>query len=170
MPKILTQRGTSASRLTVGKVELQPNFPHTVPGRAEFSIIGRDMDETVMTALAKSCRASLERAAANNGLALEISEASWLAPTPCHAEIIAAFQRQATILGIGAPIMPSGAGHDTQVMAQLAPAGMIFIASTGGVSHAPEEHSAWPDVEAGANLLLHTLLDVANLEIRDMQR
>ena len=166
VPKILAQHGTPASRLTVGKVELQPNFPHTVPGRAEFSIIGRDMDEAVMTALADACRASLQRAAANNGLALEIGEASWLAPTPCHAEIVAAFQRQAMALGLDAPIMPSGAGHDTQVMAQLAPAGMIFVASTGGVSHAPEEHSHWPDIEAGANLLLNTLLDVARLGMR----
>jgi N-carbamoyl-L-amino-acid hydrolase len=46
-------------------------------------------------------------------------------------------------------------------MAELTKAGMIFVASRGGISHAPEEHSDWPDIEAGANLLLHTLLEVA---------
>jgi len=163
VPEILTRHGTPASRLTVGKVALQPNFPHTVPGRVEFSIVGRDMEEPVMAALATACRGALDSAAERNGLDLEIGEASWLTPTPCHDEIVAAFTRQAAALGLEAPVMPSGAGHDTQMMAQLAPAGMIFVASRGGISHAPEEHSDWPDIEAGANLLLHTLLDIARL-------
>ena len=163
VPAILAQHGTTASRLTVGKVDLEPNFPHTVPGRAEFSIVGRDMDEDVMTDLAKACRAALAAAAQRNSLTMEISETSWLSPTPCHADIIAAFERQAAALGLAAPVMPSGAGHDTQVMAQLTKAGMIFVASRGGVSHAPDEHSDWSDIEAGTNLLLHTLLDVASL-------
>jgi len=162
VPEILATHGTQASRLTVGKVELQPNFPHTVPGRAEFSIVGRDMDETVMSALADACRAALTVAAERNGLGLEIGEASWLAPTPCHPDIVAAFARQAAVLGLDAPVMPSGAGHDTQLMAQLTKAGMIFVASRGGISHAPDEHSDWPDIEVGANLLLNTLLDVAS--------
>lgn len=161
IPQILERQGTAASRLTVGKVELQPNFAHTVPGRAEFSIVGRDMDEAVMRGLAGACRESLEAAARAHSLSLELREASWLAPTPCHPAIIEAFARQATKLGLDAPVMPSGAGHDTQLMAQLTRAGMIFVASTGGVSHAPDEHSDWADIEAGANLLLHTLLEVA---------
>lgn len=163
VPDILSRHGTPASRLTVGKVDLEPNFPHTVPGRAEFSIVGRDMDEDVMTALAKACRAALTAAAERNGLTLDIGETSWLGPTPCHADIIAAFERQAAALGLAAPVMPSGAGHDTQVMAQLTRSGMIFVASRGGVSHAPEEDSDWSDIEAGSNLLLHTLLDLAGL-------
>jgi len=161
VPAILSRHGTPASRLTVGKVDLHPNFPHTVPGHAEFSIVGRDMAEEVMTALAEACRAALAVAARRNGLTLEISETSWLAPTRCHPEIVAAFSRQAEALGLEAPVMPSGAGHDTQMMAQLTRAGMIFVASTAGISHAPEEHSRWPDIQAGANLLLHTLLEVA---------
>ena len=164
VPAILAKRGTPVSRLTVGKVELQPNFPHTVPGRAEFSIVGRDMEEAIMTDIADACRAALSAAAAANGLNLTINEISWLPPTPCHPNLVAAFARQATALGLDAPIMPSGAGHDTQTMAQLCKAGMIFVASRGGVSHAPEEHSEWPDIEAGCNLLLHTLLDVAESE------
>lgn len=165
VPGVLARHGTPASRLTVGKVDLQPNFPHTVPGRAEFSIVGRDMDEEVMTAMAAACRGVLANAAERNGLTFEIGETSWLAPTPCHADIVEAFVRQAAALGLDAPVMPSGAGHDTQVMAQLTRSGMIFVASRCGISHAPEEHSDWPDIELGANLLLHTLLDVASLEL-----
>jgi N-carbamoyl-L-amino-acid hydrolase len=56
--------------------------------------------------------------------------------------------------------MPSGAGHDAQSIALLAPVGMIFVPSIGGISHAPEEHTAPGDVTNGANVLLHTLLAI----------
>jgi N-carbamoyl-L-amino-acid hydrolase len=168
IPAILARHGTPASRLTVGKVELHPNFPHTVPGHAEFSIVGRDMDEAVMTALAGACRAALAAAAERNGLDLKTVETSWLAPIRCHPEVVEAFARQAAALGLEAPVMPSGAGHDTQMLAQLTRAGMIFVASTGGISHAPEEHSRWSDIEIGANLLLRTLLDLAGLPAGDV--
>ena len=162
IPAIIERSGTPATRLTVGKVELSPNFPHTVPGRADFVLIGRDLDAAVMTALAEDCRARLQDAARDHGLELSVREASWLAPTPCDREIVAAFRRQARRLGIDAPLMPSGAGHDTQVMAGLTRAGMIFVPSRQGVSHAPEEHTDWAHVETGCNLLLHTMLDLAD--------
>ena len=161
IPDIIENVGTPHSRLTVGKVDLHPNFPHTVPGRAEFAIIGRDMDGAVMTAMAGACRDRLDAAARNHDLEIAVREASWLEPTPCHGEIIAAFKRQARKLGIDAPVLPSGAGHDTQMMARLTRAGMIFVPSSHGVSHAPEEHTDWGDIETGCNLLLHTMLDVA---------
>lgn len=162
IPDIVESVGTPQTRLTVGKVDLHPNFPHTVPGRAEFVIIGRDMDGAVMTAMAAACRDRLDAAARNHDLEIAVREASWLEPTPCHADIIDAFRRQARKLGIDAPVMPSGAGHDTQMMARLTRAGMIFVPSTHGVSHAPEEHTDWAHIETGCNLLLHTMLDVAD--------
>ena len=57
--------------------------------------------------------------------------------------------------------MPSGAGHDTQFLTEITRAGMIFVPSVGGVSHAPDEWTQWSDVETGANVLLHTLLEFA---------
>jgi len=161
IPAMIDEVGTRASRLTVGRVDLLPNYPHTVPGRAEFVIIGRDMDEAVMRALADACRQRLEAAARIHGLELSVKEASWLPPTPCHSDIIEAFDRQAARLGIETLTLPSGAGHDTQMMADLTRAGMIFVPSRHGVSHAPEEHTEWQDIETGCNLLLHTMLDVA---------
>jgi N-carbamoyl-L-amino-acid hydrolase len=54
--------------------------------------------------------------------------------------------------------MPSGAGHDAQMMAQLTPMGMIFVPSVDGVSHSPKELTAWQDCANGANVLLHAVL------------
>lgn len=162
IPAIIDEAGTTATRLTIGKVNLHPNYPHTVPGCAEFAVIGRDMDEAVMSALAGVCRRRLESAARAHGLELSVEEASWLPPTPCHPEIMAAFRRQAGKLGLEALSLPSGAGHDTQMMAGLTRAGMIFVPSRRGVSHAPDEHTEWQDIEAGCNLLLHTMIDIAD--------
>jgi N-carbamoyl-L-amino-acid hydrolase len=54
--------------------------------------------------------------------------------------------------------LPSGAGHDAQVMAKLGPMGMIFIPSVNGISHSPKELSHWPDCANGANVLMETIL------------
>jgi len=61
-------------------------------------------------------------------------------------------------LGLSTKSLPSGAGHDAQDMARVAPTGMIFIPSVGGISHAPKEFSRPKDVENGANVLLETVL------------
>lgn len=161
IPRLIAEAGTEQSRLTIGKVDLKPGFPHTIPGEASFSLIGRDTSEDVMRALAEACRASIAAAAHNHGLDWTHQEHSWLAPSPCHPEIVAAFERQAKALGLNALRMPSGAGHDTQCMSELTRAGMIFVPSVGGISHSPEEWTDWADIEQGVNLLLHTLLQLA---------
>jgi len=115
----------------------------------------------VMQALAEACRAALTQAAENHGLVLETREVSWLAPKRCHPEVITAFRAQAERLGIETLTMPSGAGHDTQLMSEITRAGMIFVPSIGGVSHAPQERTDWADIETGSNLLLHTILALA---------
>jgi N-carbamoyl-L-amino-acid hydrolase len=61
-------------------------------------------------------------------------------------------------LGLSHQLMPSGAGHDAQGIARIAPMGMIFIPSVGGISHSPKEYSHPEDITNGANVLLHTVL------------
>ena len=56
--------------------------------------------------------------------------------------------------------MPSGAGHDAQNMARIAPTGMIFVPSVGGISHSPKEYARPEDMANGANVLLHTILKI----------
>jgi N-carbamoyl-L-amino-acid hydrolase len=60
--------------------------------------------------------------------------------------------------GYSFKLMPSGAGHDAQDLAQICPVGMIFVPSVGGISHAPREFSDPMEIEKGANVLLHALL------------
>jgi N-carbamoyl-L-amino-acid hydrolase len=162
LDRIIAAHGTPSSRLTVGKVEVRPGFPHTVPGEAEFSLIGRDMDEAKMRSLADACLACMKAVAQECRLELACQEQSWLSPTRCHPDITNAFAQEASLLEMDYTVMPSGAGHDTQFLAQIARAGMIFIPSGGGISHSPAEWSDWADIEKGANLLLHTMWRLAN--------
>ena len=76
---------------------------------------------------------------------------------PMIREVIDA---QAKKLGYTTKSLPSGAGHDAQEMARIAPMGMIFIPSKDGISHAPEEYSSPEAIAKGANVLLHTLLEL----------
>jgi len=161
IPGIIETVGGEQARITIGKVELCPNFPHTIPGRATFSIIGRDTEKTVMLRMAEACRVELEATASAHRLRLALEEQSWLDPTSLDTALVDRLAATSRDLGYRTITMPSGAGHDAQTMQQVCPAGLIFVPSTGGISHAPEEHTPWPDIGRGANLLLHALIQLA---------
>jgi N-carbamoyl-L-amino-acid hydrolase len=161
IPRIIDEDGTDRSRLTVGKVELKPGNPHTIPGEALFTLVGRDTEESVMEALGNSCRKSLSAIARRHKLMFEYEQISWLRPRACHPEMVELLERQAHDLALRCHRMPSGAGHDTQFMVEITKAGMLFVPSVGGVSHSPDEWTHWTDVEAGANVLLKAAVELA---------
>ena len=162
IPRIIDEDGTDRSRLTVGKVELKPGNPHTIPGEAIFTLVGRDSDEQIMHELGQACRKALSAIARRHNLMFEYEQTSWLSPVLCDVEIVEVFERHAERMGIAWQRMPSGAGHDTQFMTEIAQAGMIFVPSVGGVSHAPDEWTHWHDVEIGSNLLLQAALELSS--------
>ncbi|TVQ56973.1 MAG: Zn-dependent hydrolase [Rhodobacteraceae bacterium] len=149
---ILAEAGGPDTRLTVGKVALAPNFPHSIAGEAVFTIIGRDPDEAVMRRLAERCRVGIAAAAAAHGLAAAVEERSWLSPARLDAAVAEGLAQDAAASGLPWRRMVSGAGHDAQTMARRFPSGLIFAPSIGGVSHAPEEDTAWADVVAAAQI------------------
>ncbi|MBK5951033.1 Zn-dependent hydrolase [Rhodobium orientis] len=158
IPALIERFGTEESRVTIGKVDVQPNFAHTIPGVAEFSVILRDTSGEVMRALRDAVVADVEAAATAHGLVHEIVEKSWLAPVALDAGLQEMLMGEADKLGLDFLSMPSGAGHDAQTMQSLAPSGLIFIASRAGISHAPAEWSDGADIEKGAQLMLNALL------------
>ncbi len=82
-------------------------------------------------------------------------------PVRMSPRIQAAIEATAAELGLRTRRMPSGAGHDAQILAAVTDAGMIFVPSQGGRSHRPDEWTDWPALERGANMLLGTLLRLA---------
>ena len=88
IPRIIAENGTERSRLTVGKVELKPGSPHTIPGEAIFTLVGRDSSAEVMRELCDICRRALSAIARRHNLMFEYEQVSWLDPKPCSKEII----------------------------------------------------------------------------------
>ena len=103
--------------------------------------------------------------AARNGTTIELQQyyVSRAAPTDERLRRLVADASEA--LGLSTLSMPSGAGHDAQSIALLAPVGMIFIPSVDGISHSPDELSRPSDIEAGANVLLQTVLATDALDL-----
>lgn len=161
IPRIIDENGTDRSRLTVGKAELKPGNPHTIPGEVMFTLVGRDSSMDTMKTLADACRRVLSSIARRHGLMFEYEQTSWLEPMACSENIVELLERKAVDFDFSYERMPSGAGHDTQFLTHITDAGMIFVPSVGGVSHAPDEWTHWSDVEAGSNLLLSAMLELA---------
>jgi len=83
-------------------------------------------------------------------------------PVPLDDRIREVIRNSATGLGLSSVDIPSGAGHDSQNMALLVPTAMLFVPSRDGRSHSPAEHTDPADVVAGADVLLATLLRLAD--------
>lgn len=160
VPRIIAEHGTRFSRITIGKLEIHPNFPHTIPGAADCVINIRDTDIDAMREMAEAVRRIAADSARTRGLELEIEEKSWLTPVQLDRELVAMMARQAEALGLEYRIMPSGAGHDAQTMQSLCPSALIFVPSRGGISHSPDEWTDWKDIERGANLYLAALMEL----------
>jgi N-carbamoyl-L-amino-acid hydrolase len=86
---------------------------------------------------------------------------SEIAPVQCASGVIRAIEQACAELKIKTTHMHSGAAHDAQIIASIAPAGMIFVPSKEGRSHSAAEWTAWDNIEAGANTLLQTLINLA---------
>ncbi|RTE86759.1 MULTISPECIES: Zn-dependent hydrolase [Gammaproteobacteria] len=160
--RIIDEWGTDMSRITVGKVDLKPGYPHTVPGEVIFTIVGRDMSEDVMKALSEACERTLRAISRRHRLHFEYDEVSWLGPNYCAPSMIDLMEIKAKERGWEYKVMPSGAGHDVQFFTHITESGLIFIPSVGGVSHAPDEWSHWHHIEMGTNLLLDCAIERAS--------
>ncbi|MBZ0162927.1 MAG: Zn-dependent hydrolase [Notoacmeibacter sp.] len=158
---IIAANGTKDSRITIGKVDLSPNFPHTVPGKAECTVNIRDTDPSAQERLTGRVEEAARNAARNAGLKIEIAQISWLDPVRLDEGLLSLLREEADALGYGNVVMASGAGHDAQTMQSLCASGLIFVPSIGGISHSPEELTRWEDIEKGAQLMLNALARLA---------
>ncbi|MEN3791654.1 Zn-dependent hydrolase [Fulvimarina sp. MAC3] len=161
LPALISSLGTEATRITIGHVELEPNFPHTIPGSAGFTIILRDADAASMQRLASALETSLCESAARHRLKHRLDAITWLDPVRLDAGLADIVQAAAVRLSLSYRLMESGAGHDAQTMQTLCPSALIFVPSVDGISHAPEEQTEWQAIIKGANLLAAALFELS---------
>ena len=157
----IVKKGSGRSVTNFGRIELQPGVSNIVPARAVLLQEMRELDPKILARLERECRRLCLAIARRRGLRVEIEPLSRTEPARCAPGVLAAVERACATLRLKSRRMPSGAGHDAQNLASVTAAGMLFIPSKGGRSHRPDEMSDWKAIERGANVLLHTLLDLA---------
>jgi len=143
---------------TVGQIEVFPNAHNVVPGLVRLSVELRDLSAEKIARLGDEFKQRAEEIARQTGTEVQIKKVDHDPPAMADPEIQAKIEQAAAGLGLKTMRLASGAGHDAQWMARLAPMGMIFIPSIGGISHSPKELTSWLDCANGANVLLATVL------------
>jgi beta-ureidopropionase / N-carbamoyl-L-amino-acid hydrolase len=151
---------------TVGRLEVFPNAPNVVPGRVLLSVEFRDLSAETIAALGAETAARLQQIARATGTEISMVRALHDDPALADVRIQQQIEAAAATLGLKTMHLPSGAGHDAQNLAKLAPMGMIFIPSIGGISHSPQELSRWSDCANGADVLLRTVLRVDRSDLQ----
>src|ERR671933_1707627 len=142
---------------TVGQLDLEPGGINIIPGRVEFSLDLRDIDEAVRDGAEERIRERAYRICEERGVKLDVEILQRLAPVPCSEGVRGAARESCEELGLEPFELASGAGHDGMQLAELCPIGMIFVRSKDGLSHNPDEWSSKEDCAAGANVLYNTL-------------
>jgi N-carbamoyl-L-amino-acid hydrolase len=148
---------------TVGRLEVAPNAPNVIPGSVRLTIELRDLSAEKLARLADEIQARGRSIASATRTTIEIKSLSRNPPAAASSIVQDTIERACATLGLRTTRLPSGAGHDAQMMAQLAPMGMIFVPSVGGISHSPKELTRWEDCTRGADVLLRTVLDADRL-------
>jgi len=146
---------------TVGRLELTPNLVNVVANSATLTVDLRNTDESELQraeALLASRLAELEAA---EGVTIARRTLARFEPVDFDPAMIDTVEATARTLGYSTQRMPSGAGHDAQMLARVCPTAMIFTPSVHGLSHNIAEYTAPADLERGANVLLHVLLAAA---------
>ena len=146
---------------TVGRIEARPGAPNVIPGEVIMSLELRDLSGEKIQSLYEKIENEAQAIAERTGTKISFSAIDAMAiPAPTDTGIRNFIDESAKELGLSTLFMPSGAGHDAQDMAKIAPTGMIFIPSVGGISHSPKEYSRPEDITNGVNVLLHTILKI----------
>jgi len=143
---------------TVGRIQAFPGAYNVVPGKVTTSLGLRDLDAAKVQMLFEKIQDEVRQIETATGTKFEFKQINATPPAPTDARIRRAIDESAKQLGFTTKLMPSGAGHDAQEIANLCPVGMIFVPSRDGISHSPREFSTPADITNGTNVLLHTLL------------
>jgi N-carbamoyl-L-amino-acid hydrolase len=144
---------------TVGRINVQPNLVNVVPSRVVMTIDLRNTSERVLVEAETRLATFLEELATSEGVEITTRSLARFEPVVFDAGMVDTVERSASRLGYSTRRMPSGAGHDAQMLARICPTAMVFTPSVNGLSHNIAEFTEPADLEAGANVLLQVLLD-----------
>jgi N-carbamoyl-L-amino-acid hydrolase len=145
----------------IGSMQFHPGGVNVIPGRAQFTLEVRHLDERVLGEAVRAFGTRLERICAEEGCRAEVELLSSVPPAPMDANVMEALEQACTELGKRPAKLSSGAGHDAAVLSRHVPSGMLFVPSVGGVSHSPRETTSDEHLVLGARALLQGVRAVA---------
>jgi len=149
---------------TVGEIHNSPNSRNIIPDRVLFTLDIRSWDDALVGRAVEEIKKDFQRISETRGCPVRVEEVWKIGPTAFDQRLVARVEEIAQKLGYPRHSMVSGAGHDAAYMNRVGPTAMIFVPSIDGRSHVEVENTRWEDCEAGANVLLHCLLQSANLD------
>lgn len=162
--RALAQRFGGNQVCTVGKIDVHPNLTNVVPSRVTLTLDVRNTDEAVLQKAEQEiidfCRDLAER----EQVSIERRTLARFEPVTFDERVVDMVEKAARARGNTVQRMPSGAGHDAQMIARMAPAAMIFVPSHKGLSHNVAEHTDEADLVAGANILLDVMLQLTETQ------
>lgn len=147
---------------TVGSIEFKPNLINVIPNEVRLTVDLRNTDEARLQEAEAALAEFLDKLSASEGLKVSRRALARFEPVAFDPDMVARVERTARELGHSVRRMPSGAGHDAQMLARMCPTSMIFVPSVGGISHNVTEFTHPEHLEAGANVLLRTLMELAD--------
>lgn len=148
-------------RGTVGCLSVHPDSRNVIPGQVTMTVDLRAADDTVLGAMDAALHAACTDLAQRTGIGIEVRQVVYFPPQPFEARLVQAVRDGAARLSLSAMEVVSGAGHDAVYLARVAPTAMIFVPCKDGISHNEIEDARPEHLEAGANVLLHAMLDAA---------
>ncbi|KOF17287.1 allantoate amidohydrolase [Ensifer adhaerens] len=154
-------RSNAPSVATIGTMRFEPDAINVIPSRAVFTVDLRDPDEDRLQALESALSDFLRHLEQEEHVNVSVERLARFEPVIFDSAIVEAIEVSASARGLKSRRMTSGAGHDAQMIARIAPAAMIFVPSRDGISHNPREHTNLADLVAGANILLDVVERIA---------
>ena len=146
-------RATDGAVATVGTIRFAPEAINVIPSGCDFTVDMRNPDETLLQ-VQEAALAQYLDGLRDDGFSIATERLARFEPVSFAPEIVQAIETAADKRQLSCRRMTSGAGHDAQMIARIAPAAMIFVPSKDGISHNPAEFTAEDDLIAGANVLL----------------
>ncbi len=143
---------------TVGRVVPSPNTTNVIPGQVVLTVDLRDLAPEKLARFSARFEAIAGEIGQATGTTFRFAPLVHSEPALADPRVMGWIDGAAASLGLTRQRMPSGAGHDAQEIARIAPMGMIFVPSVGGISHSPKEFSKPEDITNGANVLLNAVL------------
>ena len=158
----LAQKIGGNQKGTVGRIELYPNLVNVIAERAVLTIDLCNTDQSQLEAAERELTGSLARLARDGGVSISTRSLARFEPVAFPAEIVSLVETTARDLALPSRRLPSGAGHDAQMMVRICSSGMIFVPSVGGLSHNVREETRPEHLEAGAAVLMHAVMRLAD--------